>query len=268
VSCADEDPKAGPPPRDDVEVVRNAAEDALQAGSARVTVTGLGNGPSIDSRVDADFVRPRASFTVHRQAGPVTTLRQEVVVDGLDMYLKGESLRGSKARPWVAATAEELVDLLGSDGLGLSEMGQHPGLPLHFLAATKTVSDTHTEELEGVRVTRYDVSTDVRAAVDAATGAWREVLFDQMTRLLYLGAGNEIEMYLWIDADGVIRKVEEIFEYDGEVCSEAGLCRGVALLHFHFEYEWDGDVSIRLPEPRSTIPLETVWERALMRAQS
>jgi hypothetical protein len=254
------------PARSHEVLVRDAAEATLEEGTATARISGLTQPGFVDGSASMDMRRPRAYLELEAEIGIDST----VAVDGVDLYFDSNFFsQGTKSsRPWIKTTADELVEILGSEGLGLAESAEHPALLLHALAGIEGADEAGTEELAGAKVTRYDATVDLREAARIASGEWREQILDYATRLDSLGASDVLELGVWIDADGLVRKVDEAYEYDDEAFALPGRTGGsVGPLHLTFEYE-DFGVTPKLdvPRPGEVEALDEYWERLLSEA--
>lgn len=266
VACSDE--RTAPRParaQDHVATVRAAAAETLEQGSGRVLISGTmtaGYLGYLSASGSADFERPRGD--VRANTGGEGS--HAVTIDGLDVYFKSPYFDSetSNARPWVATNADELVEILSEDGLWLGEISLPPALPLYFLLGTTRAKRIGTEDLDAASVERYDVRVDLRAAVDAASGEWREVLFDFLVRAIRLRAGDVVEMVAWIDSEGRIRRADAIVDYKGaRMFAKQPASDPVGVSHLVWDFEDLGSgFDVRYPPANQTIPLEVVWRRA------
>lgn len=257
---------AATPERSHVDVVREAAAATLEEKTATARVSGLTQPGFLEGEASIDMQRPRAHVEVEVEIG----IDSAITVDGLDLYFDSNFFAGGTrpGRPWIKTTADELVEILGSEGLGLAESAEHPALPLHALAGVTSADEARDDELNGEKVTRYDATVDLRKAVQHTSGEWREQISDYMTRLDMLGAGDVMELGVWIDSHGLVRKVDEIQEYDDEAFALPGRTGGsLGPLHLAFEYEEFGvKPKLDVPRPAEVEALKTYWERLLSEA--
>lgn len=197
------------------------ATTAVESGRVRITyaIGGSGDGESFEATMAgrgsfADFGR-QAELTI-TMTGASATGQSEVpgsfvmrqIVDGPTAYVKIESDQTGIpgfGDGWMKVDTAELgqgdVQSPGYGGLGSDWTGFVDSLK----GAGATVVETGTDTVDGTPVTVYEGSIDPDAAVAQSSP---DQAADVQAALDQLGGSFEMPFTAWVDADGLVRRLE------------------------------------------------------------
>ena len=191
-----------------LEIVSRAADATTESGTARFEMTidtsgaGAGADASIEARGIADMAGKRMSMTMSiPQAGDM-----EAVLDGSTMYMRFPMFQQALGvdSPWVSMDVERLAAMQGIDVSQLQAGANND--PTQALQALRGASDdlaeVGSEEVRGVETTHYRGTMDLRKAGEQQ-GADKE----QIERLLAQVGQDTLPMDVWIDDDGLVRRM-------------------------------------------------------------
>jgi hypothetical protein len=120
-------------------------------------------------------------------------------------------------KEWIKVDVEALGESAGVDFQQLAQGNQSdPAQYLRWLGAVgKDVEELGAETVRGVETTHYRATVDLDRVVDAAEPEVRDatkVWIDLLKRQLELG---EVPIDVWVDEDGLVRRIEQVYELDG-----------------------------------------------------
>jgi hypothetical protein len=208
-----------------IEDVAAAADKTTEQGSSRFSFTtkisGAG-GRTIEMSGGGlmDYRTERARIEVDMSglleaAGGSGDLTTEMLLAGRDFYLRMprqvlEEAGVPASKPWIKVNLEQAT------GVNLSELQQGVQSPADQLQMLRAVSDEWErkgeEEVRGTRTTRFHVVVDAQKATREGLKNVPERYREQAKRAIEQftkDAGlDEIPMDVWLDDDGVLRRLE------------------------------------------------------------
>jgi hypothetical protein len=141
----------------------------------------------------------------------------EVIVDQTVMYMHFAVLAslGGEGKEWIkidlAAANKDLGDLIGSGG---GAFGSDPSSFLQFLEGAGKVTKVGEEDVRGVHTTHFSGSYTLQDALSAMPDDQRDKA-ERAFKSLGLSSDaetQEIPFDVWIDADGLIRRLQTAFD--------------------------------------------------------
>jgi hypothetical protein len=154
-----------------------------------------------------DYIRQIAGQSGAPTDGMPESMSMEAVQDGTRMYMKVDSV------PSEPGTGEwygiDYADL-GMSTQALQQPAGFGGGVDGFVESLKgagtDVTETGTEEIDGVSVTRFEGTIDPQAAIDKAAPDKR----DQVRQMLgQIGITDPMPFVAWVDGDGVLRRMTQ-----------------------------------------------------------
>ena len=162
----------------------------------------------------------------------------EIVLDGEDMYLRMPILAmlGVDAE-WIRSPIESGGGDFGTGGVGqatsAAEMAQ-------LLEGAGDVTEVGTEEIDGVSTTHYSVELDW----DALAASVGEAEAAELGEV----AAGALSMDVWIDGDGLLRRME--MEMDmGALGADLGTGSSGSILMVMELRDFDEPVEVQIPDP-------------------
>jgi hypothetical protein len=175
----------------------------------------------------------------------------ETLMLGDEVFLRSPlfELFTGDAATWVrvdlAATAEEA----GLDARAL--VGEQTGpaaLVAQLEGASDELEELGTEEVRGVSTTRLRVTVDTAAAIEQADASIREQLRSYAEAT---GLPETYPMELWIDDEGLVRRIRTVLDVDGPTGESDGVTQQTTLELFDFGVSLD----LEPPLPEQTVDL-------------
>lgn len=230
--------------------VAEAATKTEEAGSARVTfagtLTGVPGG-SFTMKGEGEFAKKRGRMTFDLSGAGVPGGSMEMIFDGLVIYMKfppqlAAELPGGKS--WMKMDLEELGKEQGIDFDELMQFSQSdPTQSLQYLrGASDDFEKVGEEAVRGVEATHYRGTIDLRKAAGALPDSARKS-FD---RVIELTGASEIPFDVWIDDEGLARRVK----YDQALPASNGQEASMALTMDFFDFGVEVDVE---PPPENEV---------------
>lgn len=247
---------------DAIALLQAAPEAVAEAGSARfemtVSVDGGAEGElsflatgAFDTaaqrlQLELDLGEALAGLDPEGMGLPGLDEPMEVIVDGATTYVRIpflSSMTGTSG--WLSASAEDLgasADQLGF-GAGTTD-------PSQLLEALRGVADdveaAGQEDVRGVPTTRYTATVDLDAAADVVPADQRERFEAELHALGDLGA---LPVEVWIDADGLVRRL--VLDVSG--VAPQGQLPGKAQIAMEL-FDYGEPVEIDLPPADQVVP--------------
>jgi hypothetical protein len=213
-----------------------------EAGSSRfeMRVTAVGEG--VDSRYSAVGEQDYATGTMRMEAdlGLEASSTETLAVDEV-MYLRSPMfvLFTGDEETWVRVDLRESGQAAGLDVDALVEGQTGPAALLQQLrGAADEVEEVGEEDIRGVSTTHLRVVVDTQRAIEDAPPAAREQL---RTFAEASGMPDEYPMEVWIDDDGLPRRLSTIVEVQDETM---GTVTQQTILELY-----DFGVTVRVEEP-------------------
>jgi hypothetical protein len=193
-----------------VELLRRAAVQSEEAGSARVTFRSSSGGSSDVSGTGVySFLPPiRGSidFTSFAVAGQNLPGGMTMLMTPDAYYLRIPALEGQLGKPWAKLS---LADIAAQSGLDLDALTQQAqqGNPMIYLELLQNAADLEVigeETVAGVATTHYRGSVDYAATLEQVTPELRA----QLEQLGSTGM-QAATVDMWVDADGTVRQLAQ-----------------------------------------------------------
>jgi hypothetical protein len=170
----------------------------------------------------------------------------DVLQDGLVMYLRFPAVADElpDGASWVRVDAGKVASLQGFDFQGLEPFtGTDPRKLLEYLRAVSgDVAVVGTETLRGVETTQYRGTIDVQRYLRLVPAERRAELESLLGDVVEQSGIGEMPFDVWIDADGLVRKLHVAFS-----ATQPGLSDAVeASLAFEL-YDYGEQLEIELP---------------------
>lgn len=228
------------------EAIVLAASRTREAGSARVSFNAAVEGGAGEGSFGGEgaFSGRRGRMTMDLSGlggggAAFAGAKMEMVFDGLVFYLRfppeiAQSLPGGKE--WVRIDVAKLGQAGGIDFEQLMQLNQgDPTQSLAYLeAATEDFREVGSEQVRGgVETTHYRGTIDLEKVAAAAPAEAREAY----ERVIELTGQREFLMDVWVDADGLVRKLG--FEQRLPDDSTIRLTQEI--------YDFGADVDVELP---------------------
>lgn len=203
-------------------IIARASESTTSVESGRIRVSysmsGSGDGETFDATMTgngafSDFGR-KVDLTVDLSGasgsgfgGAPMSMQMREIVDGSVVYVTAE---GSEAIPGLGSgwTKLDMSELPGGSatgsGSGLGITGW-TGFLDSLKGAGASVAETGTDTIDGVPVTVYEGTIDPQAALEQASP---DDAADVQGALDQMGGTFEMPFTAWVDADGMVRRLE------------------------------------------------------------
>lgn len=209
VACGDKSGGGGSPEQT-LNALTAAADKASDAGSSRMTMD-----MSMSLGGSGFSVEGEGSFDYDEQVGE---MRMTITGDGLpgaqsmEMIVDGEYLY-VKTPPGLGTPGWTRMDMSEVAG-GTSQFSQDPTQYLDFLrGAGEDIEEVGTEEIDGVSTTYYKADLSLEAIIEQAPEDEAEALRSQLESL---GGDETIPSEVWIDEDGLPRRIKLTMHVESE----------------------------------------------------
>lgn len=240
------------------ELLASSAEKATEAGSSRM---------SWDMRVEAagesGKMTGEGAFDYRRNVGRIAfdlsplepdLEKVEIIIDGTVFFVRGLGEDLPPGKSWVKIDTAKLPR--GSRG-ALGQISS-PTEELKFLrAVSKDVEEVGEDEVRGEPTTRYRAVIDVRKLAEVAASEappkLREEMRREATELFEEAGVDEAPMDVWLDRDGLPRKVtiDLVVEAEGE---KAKVQTSVEF------FDFGAPVHVTHPPASETVEMDTFGE--------
>jgi hypothetical protein len=251
---------------DPISALQGAPDAMAEAGSGRFEMTltmrvpGLPDGADITGSgefsgdtmsMELDFGTALASLGEAGESIPEGFDEpMQMVVDGTNLFARVpmlEAITGTAG--WLSATPED-VESLGSLGFGT---GMDPTKLLEILrGVSDEVEEVGSDEVRGEATTHYRATVDLARALDQVPVEQRAALEKELQGLGDLG---DVPVDVWIDGDGLARRVELDM---GDVMSGLGAGEGDATMRMEF-FDYGEDISVEVPSLDDATPISEVF---------
>jgi hypothetical protein len=232
-ACGDDDDDGGSV---DSDLLANAASATVDRGSSRIAMSGSISGPGLPGKVPikADGVVDNAKrvgrlnfdFSSLAESIPEgsgldqASFKGEMIIDKLVVYMRFPFLAQllPSGADWIKIDAEALSEAAGVDLGSFSQLGQtDPSQSLQYLRAVSgDVEEVGTEEVRGVETTHYKATVDLEKVPDVLPEDQREAMRKSIDALVKQAGTNEIPVEVWVDEDGLVRRMRQDFSFDAE----------------------------------------------------
>jgi hypothetical protein len=206
------------------DVLASSAEKVKDVGSSRMSwnmkIEAVDGSGEMTGEGIFDYRRNVGRITFDLSALEPDFEKMEMILDGSVVYTSGFGEELAPGKSWMKIDTAKVPSSSELGGLGQIDS---PAQELKYLrAVSKEVEEVGEEEVRGVPTTRYRAVIDVRklgevAASDAPPRFRKQTRREAMA--LFEEAGvDEAPMDVWIDGDGLLRKMtmELAFKAEGE----------------------------------------------------
>ncbi len=212
---------------DALSTVRSATQRASEEGTFKMDFTfrmegmegipgatsGGETGMSFTGHAEVDAANDRQRVTMEIPfAGEM-----EMIQDGAVMYMKSAMmsgfLGGNPSKPWVKIDMTDMGEQYG----GVGSFGGGSNNPEDMLATLQGVTDdlreVGTETIDGVETTHYAGTLDLQKAMEQVPESERAELEQSYGALQAQLGGFTLPFDVWVDGDGLVRRVEFTFDF-------------------------------------------------------
>jgi hypothetical protein len=204
-----------------------AATKATDAGSSKVDFTITTQIPGQEGPVNLtgngefDYANQQGKLTydfseLFAAAGqPVGNEPVEVILDKNVVYMKfallSKLIPGGK--PWLKFDIQKIGEQQGLDLSQLQQLNQgDPSQILGYLRGSGSVEEVGKETIDGVETTHYTAVIDLDRVASQAPPALQDQVQTQIDKLKEQTGIGELPMEVWIDDDGLPRRVSYTFD--------------------------------------------------------
>lgn len=232
----------------------SASTGAVESGRIRMsyTMSGSGDGQMFDLTMAgegafSDF-GARSELTIETSGGPgdgvggmPLSMVVHEIVDGTTTYMRVESAVSipGLTDSWTKLDMSEMPGGAGADAGGIGGIAGWSGFLDSLKGAGSSVVESGTDTIDGVPVTVYTGAIDPESAISQASP---EDAADVQAALDQMGGSFDMPFTAWVDAGGLIRKLEMRVSSD-----MAGTTMDMTMtLEL---YDFGAPVSIEVPSP-------------------
>jgi hypothetical protein len=247
------------------EALQQAVTNAEAAGTARVAFGAemelgeqAGAGTLItegEGQVDYANQISRMMFTFSGEGGQADQVAElmgdmEAIYESAVIYMKWPFLTQlmPEPTPWIRMDLDLLSEEFGLDMEQLMQFSQNnPTYGLEYLKGAEDADEVDSEDVRGVETTHYQ--TEVR--LDDLGDDLPSELGRQLKRLNELLGVEKIPTDVWIDEEGLARRVSYEFEFDPSDDAPPGSPTGTMIMEMEF-FDFGSEVEIHTP-PQSAV---------------
>jgi hypothetical protein len=252
--------------------VAEAAERTAATDSAAVTVEGTLEGTGIPEPVrfagsgvvDNEAQTGRLEFEEFDIPGasglPSDAFQGEVVFDDLTIYMRFPALLGNLpgGKQWMKL---DLSEALGSQGVDLGQLTQvsqsNPTDSLRQLAAVSDdLEEVGEEDVGGVPTTHYEATVDLNRYPDVVPEDQRAATEESVANLIELTGTETIPVEVWIDDEGLVRRLSQSYSYETPDTGEVSQSQTVEFSDF------GGDVDVEPPPAKDVFDATDIASQA------
>jgi len=246
-----------------VDLIRQAPDRALEAGSGRIemTTTVVIDGVTHELTATGAFAGTRARLEMDiadliAAEAPGQSLPAgadepiEIVVDGATTYLRMPLLASlTGVDGWLSMSAADLGQ--SGDPLGLGAGATNPLQLLEALRGVSSHIETIGESGDG-ETYGYEVTVDLTKAAEQLPEAMRDAYLEQLASL----GTTELPLEVWVDADGLVRALDvDLADLAAGSEDLAGFESGRLEVRFS---DYGADVTVEVPDPADVTPFREV----------
>lgn len=246
-----------------VDLLRQAPDRALEAGSGRIemTTTMVIDGVTRELTATGAFAGTRARLELDMgellaAEAPGESLPTgadeplEVVVDGTSTYLRMPLLTSlTGVDGWLSMTAADLGQ--SGDPLGLGAGGTNPMQMLDALRGVSSDIEPIGAGSDG-ETHGYEVTVDLTKAAEKLPEAMREAYREQAASL----GTTELPLEVWVDGDGLVRVLKvDLADLAAGAEELAGFESGQLEVRFS---DYGEDITVDVPDPAEVTPFTEV----------
>jgi hypothetical protein len=241
--------------------IKDAPSLAQSEGSFRMAITGTSELPeeagggrlnfSATGAIDATSKLGEATFTFSGEGGQAEAIsgsmgEMDVVYDfteGFVMYMNWPFFREQipNAKKWLRMDLQKIGEEMGFDLAGLMQAGQgNPLQGLDYLKGASDIQEVGEETIRGIDTTHYEAVVEFDSLAETSPD-----VADSLENLKELTGIEEIPMEVWLDADGLPRRVEYVFDYNPSDDAPVGTPSGqMEIANEFFDYGVDLDIEV------------------------
>jgi hypothetical protein len=245
VGCGAEDVASDAASQD----IARAAESTAKAGGARVAIDALAKAPEGEVKITGNgFFDAQGNCDLEMEiaaAGKRSTMHQ--IFAGETLFMSSDAfgdLPGGKE--WIKIDFGKVSDFIGPGDLPESN-GTDPRETLRFLRAAGKVERAGTEEVRGVKTTRYNATVQMRRLPEQVDPSERAAARRSVERLIKLTGEDVFRTEVWVDdEDNLVRRTRQTFSVPGPKGQKAELTGTTEFFDFgaagHVEVPADSEV--------------------------
>ena len=239
------------------ESVAQAAELAKEQGSANVSMTmdmTIPNGGSISMSGEGAFEfdtagnRGHLTFTATGTGDGAAAAEQigtmEAVYEDFVAYMKMPILANvlPEGKTWIKIDFQKVGEQMGIDFQQLAQLGQNnPMQQLDYLKGVQNIEEVGTEDVRGTETTHYKGVIDF----DALQKDVPDEVGGSIDKIQELSGIDQAPMEVWLDADGLPRRMKLDFTYDMPAGSGPMSDAKMSMTMEYFDY--GTDVTVEVP---------------------
>ena len=204
------------------DVLAAAVDKTTKAESSRmdfrVNLEGKGDSGELEGEGVFDYRRNRGQMTMNLSGLDEGMKSLLFILDGDVVYMSGFDDQLPNGKTWMKIDTSTVPGAAQFSELG--RMSQ-PAVELQYLrAASKSIEEKGSEKVRGVETTRYHTVIDLsKLAAESAEGVppkLRKQVQREAKDLLAESDIEELPTDVWIDADGLLRKMATNFAFEAE----------------------------------------------------
>lgn len=239
------------------ESVAQAATLAREQGSANIWMsidTAIPDGNinlTGEGAFDLEGSRGHLTFTASGTGEGAAASEQigtmEAVYDDFVAYMRMPVLERllPPGKKWIKIDFQQVGEETGVDFQQLAQLGQNnPMQQLDYLRGAQDIEEVGTEEVRGTQTTHYKGVIDfdaLKEELPAGAGG-------SIDRIKALTGIEEAPIDVWLDADGLPRRVKYEFSYDIPAATGSPGDGKIAIAVEYFDYGTDVTVDVPAPE--------------------
>lgn len=183
----------------------------------RVDVEAAGDSGEMQGTGVFDYRRNLGQMTMNLSGLDEGMQNLVLIVDGDVVYMSGFDDQLPAGKTWMKIDTSKVR---GAPELGLGRMDK-PAVELQYLrAASESVEKKGSEKVRGVETTRYhtviDLSKLAAASAEEVPPKLRKQVRQEAKKLVSETGLEEVPTDVWIDADGLLRKMATEFAFEAE----------------------------------------------------
>ena len=187
----------------------------------------------------------------------------EVVIQGTTVYEHLPEVAAAAGREWIRIDLDKLAEAVGVEGLAelVQSQSNDPSAGLQYLrGASDSVRTVGKESIRGVGTTWYEATVDVEKAAAGAPVAQQKTI--RSAKELF--GISTIPTDVWIDGDGLVRRMKQSIDYSAAGRSERfppGSLPKSMEVTVEF-YDFGAPVSVTVPPAEEVADYAEILDRA------
>lgn len=250
--------------------VAQAASKTTEAGSSRVSFSAAMSGSALpdplefggEGEFNYETQTGRLSYDMSELIPGAGSSEIEMIQQGLVLYMnfpEGTDAELPEGKQWVKFDLAALGEESGVDLGQLSQLNQgDPSQMLRYLrGASEGVEEVGEDEVRGTDTTHYRAEVDIDKAIeqslDDVPAEAREGVRHSAKRLRELIGAKTIPVGIWIDGEGLTRRMK--LEYDMDVPGQSGELHMEMTMEF---FDFGVEVDAKPPPAEETVDIQTL----------